>query len=130
MFKIIGTSYYDNQNSNWVDQPTTAESTQYLADGNSKNQALLVEIDNTNVNLAEYFNGIGQLYFRCLMRYDQYDLNNSEYVSGYTEILSYTLTNLQSVNGKPVVRLELKPVKLNDNGNQEYNPIVKSAIQF
>jgi hypothetical protein len=134
MFKIIGTSYWDNQTNQYVDDLTNGQESRSLSNSGSLNHALLVELPaGFSGTITELTNGIGQLYFRCLMNFGARLTDDYDYVSGYAQIdpAHTAITNLTSSSGNPVARIGFQPVTLRDADNTpDYNPIVKAAIQF
>lgn len=144
MFKIVGT--FDEG----VDPATKIESMPNsipLGDCSSinasKNKILILEVENNTANVAEYFKGIKDVYFRCLTRMSvDESSNNYDYVSGYAELDDNYAPTSFSVGGKKYLSMRLKPVKMNDNApnigtasscistGEVYNPIIKAATQF
>lgn len=129
MFKIIGV----------VSTGTSADLTSIatfrsISDDTMMNRRLLVELQDDYGNLDTYLDGIENLYFRCLMRFDSSDTSRCDYVSGYAQIDrnpdSTKIAGFTTTSGNPVAIIKLKSVKLKDNGDSDYNPISKCAIQF
>lgn len=124
MFKIVGAG--NSIGSGIVDM--NGQSAVNLSNTSDKNKYIYFKLHPEYTgDISEYFKGVKELYFRCLMRFDPYNINRSDYVSGYARIESYGITN---VSGNDVGYIKLSPVRLKDNGSSDYNPIVKAAIQF
>lgn len=119
MFKIIRTE-------EGVGNGITAS----ISDGTNKNRKIYFELQPGYNNINDYFSDMQLVYFRCLMEFDEASGSfpgRHDYVSGYAEIDS---KGIENVNGTDMGWVKFKAVKLNDNGNTEYNPISKAAIQF
>jgi hypothetical protein len=123
MFKIIGV-----ESENGV---TTSgdEDLSELISPNIPNAKLYFELlPNENgglfTNISDYKPEDTLIYFRALMKFqdDRYD-----FVPGYAEVKDMSISTL---NGDTVGVIEFKPVKLNDNGYESYNPIAVAGIQF
>ncbi len=123
MFKVIG---FDN-----TVYPLGTSTD--IADGTKR---LLFELDpdmgTSAADLAEYFDGIKDVYFKCLMqmRPGKYD-----YVAGYAELdpgqFGTTVATVSTGGTLLCGYVKLKTVKFNDaDGTGTRNPIVKTAIQF
>jgi hypothetical protein len=121
MFKIVGVEGHDVTSIN--DNNVLS-----LSDDSNENRRIYFQLhpDYTG-DLSEYFKGVRELYFRCLMVMDPDNPSESEYVSGYAQIEEYGPVTWESTN---LGYVELSPVKLKDNGSTIYNPIVKTANQF
>lgn len=102
-----------------------------VADNSLKNHKIFFEKDPL-IPASKYTEGIEDLYFRCLMEFDDPDVNNLagryDYVSGYCQIQSVQDYALDSSLGC----LTLNPVSFRDadNGNVDKNPIALAGIQF
>ncbi len=100
-----------------TDVGSIGSTTPVKVEGNSR---LYFDLDPSNGNINEYFNGINYLYFRCLIKFDT---DKYDYVPGYAEILA---KGIESGKGYVV----LKPVSLADGGGTTFNPIAKAGVQF
>lgn len=127
MFRIVGV---DNAGTS-ADLRTSADDLN-ISDGTNKNRKLLIELPLGFTDIDDYLDGISNLYFRCLMRFDPNDTTRCDYVSGYAQVdrANCSISADTTAGGKPVLKLALTSVKLNDNGSADYNPITKAAIQF
>jgi hypothetical protein len=119
MFKIIGV-----EGSSDITSITPRSLS--IGSGN-KNKKVYFELQDGYTDVDEYFKGVDEMYFRCLMNFEPYSTTQFDFVSGYTEILEYGDTTIGSTQ---VGWVKLKPVKMKDNGGTDYNPIVKAAIQY
>ncbi|MEO5645218.1 MAG: hypothetical protein ABIS12_17990 [Bacteroidia bacterium] len=121
MFKIIGV-----ENNSGLMSTSSSPVDKSISDATNKNRRLYFELQPGYTNINDYFVGINKLYFRCFMSFDSI-ADKHDYVSGYAEIAQYGDT---VVSGQTIGWVRLNPVKLKDNGNADYNPIAKTAIQF
>jgi hypothetical protein len=98
-----------------------------------KNRKIYFEID-PDIGVYSYIAGIDQLYFRCLMEFDEPEpsLNFAgryDYVSGYAEIASYGV----DATDPSLAYIELEPVDFGDidfSDNNDINPIALAGVQF
>jgi len=123
MFKIIGVE--DNSESFSNNSVTKS-----ISDPDNLNRKVYFELQPGYSNINDYVGDQQLLYFRCLMEFDAASGSfpgRHDYVSGYAEILEKGIVN---VNGTDVGFIKFKPVGLNDNGGNDYNPISKAAVQF
>lgn len=130
MFKITGVGADDaNESFNNLNNPASISD-----DDNNKNRKIYFELQDDFVDLDEYFGDQKVIYFRCLMEFDAASGSfpgRHDYVSGYAEIEeggNGTAYGYDAASGMGWVKF--KPVKLNDNGNTEFHPISKAALQF
>ncbi len=112
---------------NGANQADTASSgVTSISDGSNKNWTLRFDIDPDNSNMDDYFQDVDELYFRCLMEYDEpgggFD-GRYDYVSGYAKIDDYGYAN-----GRGWVKLQ--SVSLGDNETGDYNPIALAGVQY
>ncbi|HXP51535.1 MAG TPA: hypothetical protein VN922_16380, partial [Bacteroidia bacterium] len=80
-------------------------------------------------NMAAYFNGIQNLYFRCLMQIRPGSSGNPgsyEYVSGYSPIANYGVVSTNGNYGW----VQLQGVQIDGNSTGSFNPILKTTIQY
>lgn len=128
MFKVVGVQ---GSIGNSISSVETATELSHSSAGNY-NKKLIVEL-TPGYTLDQYLDGIDQLYFRFLMNFNTSSSGNDyDYVSGYATIdkANSAMAGINSTAGNPLAYIALKGVKLNDNGVNYYNPIVKAAIQF
>lgn len=97
------------------------------------NRRIAIEIPNgISGSLQSYKEGIKNLYFKVMMRFDMNasipDLD--EYVTGYCEIDESVQLTSSTNNGKDVIIMGLKPVKIRKLGSPDYSPMSYAGIQF
>jgi len=81
----------------------------------------------STTNIAEYFSGITNMYFRFLVNMKNTNgADHYEYVSGYAPIDSYGIDS----NNPNLGWVKLQSVSTKDNGGHTINPVVKASIQF
>lgn len=97
---------------------------------NPKNKKLVVEIVGDYVGSVEpYIDGIEDLYFKAMMKFQTASGFFYEYVPGYCGIVDanhYQDPNTQ----KHYLVLELEPTKIQKLGGANYSPIAYGGIQF
>jgi len=94
-----------------------------------KNRAIYFKLKPGYSEFEDYFIPNAPLYFKCLVNMNDAnaDYKALEYVSGYAYVENFKDT---TVSGIAYGKVTLRPVKLLDAGNADYNPITKSAILF
>ncbi|MBI1838658.1 MAG: hypothetical protein HYR91_15445 [Flavobacteriia bacterium] len=127
MFKIIGVQFQSGSNTSNI-ETTGAVS---VSNDNIKNALLYFELMpgyDTPDKIGNYLNGIENLYFRALMKYDD---GKFDFVPGYAELDgSFTPQIVTLANGTKAGCIKLKGQTLMDNGSSDYNPIAVAGIQF
>lgn len=103
-----------------------------VSDNSVKNRKIFFEKDPL-IPASYYTAGIENLYFRCLMEYDEPDIYSNpagryDFVSGYCEIKCVEDDPINTSLGC----ITLKPVAFRDHpqGGNDYNPIALAGIQF
>ncbi|HEU4718072.1 MAG TPA: hypothetical protein VFU15_09570, partial [Bacteroidia bacterium] len=121
MFRIVGVE----DDYGHMDM-SSSPADKILSNSVRKNRRIYFKMQSGYNDINSYFQGISRLYFRCLMSFDP-NTDRHDFVPGYCNIDSYGDT---TVSGTHYGWIRLQPVKLKDSGSSDYNPIVKSAIQF
>ncbi|MFI5136685.1 MAG: hypothetical protein ACHQIM_02580 [Sphingobacteriales bacterium] len=94
------------------------------------NKYLVFELQPGYTNISDYFSGIDNLYFRCLMKMN-INPPTYDYVSGYSPIENgNNFGTVPGTDGKTYGWVKLKGVPLKKILPINYNPISKAAIQF
>lgn len=80
-------------------------------------------------NVADYIDVSEPVYFRTLteMYPESNDQNRFEYIGSYARVESATMVTNGGIN---YLKIDFKPEKLLDNGNEKFSPITKSGLLF
>lgn len=123
MFKIMGVHES-------TDNIPTSASDVFVSNSGSINNSILVEMDQLNLNAADYAAIGDELYFRCLVNFAVPGSQTHEYISGYGKIQNISTVLINGVNYLKIT-LEGESIKDDDpSGNWKLNPITRSAIQY
>ena len=100
-----------------------------------RNRWLLIELPAGSFTVDDFIAGIDNLYFRCLMNFEQGNNTKYDYVSGYCKIDRgdcEILTSTTTSSGHQILKLALDEtdVTFKDSDPTTYNPVTKAAIQF
>ncbi len=102
---------------------------QPISNGTNKNWRLLFELQPGYTNISDYFEGVDNLYFRCLMEFDEPGGGTDgryDFVSGYAKIDGNSYGQYDATTGY----VDLKKVSFKDNGSEDYSPIALAGIQY
>ena len=135
MHQIIGVG--DNINAINYGGDNDIENPQAVAvsESSNKNKYLFFKLQDQTTPISEYFQGVDNVYFRCLMEYNRNGNKLYDYVSGYAELgpgtaQTVTINNPNTSQTEVVGVVKLKSVSLSDGGNPDYNPIALAGVQF
>ena len=106
-----------------------------ISSPSNKNEYLFFELQDQTTPISEYFKGVDDLYFRCLMEYNKNGQALYDYVSGYAKVKQgteqiVTITNPNTGQAQQVGVVQLMGVSRSDNGPADYNPIAIAGVQF
>src|SRR5690606_4018209 len=132
--RVLFRSQYSNAlyDPNNVVKPISDFTPLDFADSDHKNRYVYFEKD-PSIPASSYTNGISNIYFRCLMEFDEPNSNlpigRYDYVSGYAQI---ELVG-QAPSNPSLGYIKFKPVSFSDKSGEnavEYNPIALAGSQF
>lgn len=129
MCKIIGT---EQDSEAIIDGSLSTPRVSSLSNDSDRNVDIIVAVDPTVTDSSKFIKPKDQLAFKALMKvrngneWDGTKRSTYEYVSGYAKVKEVGFYG--TTPGK--LKITLEPENLKDNGDEDYNPIVKTAIQF
>jgi len=124
MFKIVGN--YDGSGGHLYAYGSDVP----ISTGSNQNYGILFQLQpGYGKNIADYFSGIDNLYFKSFAHIVQALPNSYEYVSGYVPT-SGTTYGTVIIGTDTLGYLQLNPVSLNSTAGTIFNPMALSNIQF
>lgn len=107
----------------------------HVSENTAKNKYLFFRLQDQTTPIEEYFSGVENIYFRCLMEYQKNGTPRYEFVSGYAQLGSalpqqVSILNPNTNQQELVGVVQLKAVAMGDNSSPDYNPIALAGVQF
>jgi hypothetical protein len=133
MFKIVGidVDYVDDIFSGLS---TTEAQSHIISDDNDKNRYIFFEKKAGFPYASSYASVGNEIYFRALMDFKSKQSPNEnkayEYVSGYAKIAEIGDVPPASPTSPKYGYIKFEGEKFKDNGNADYHPFTKAAIQM
>lgn len=133
MFKIIGVQDVNSTNPNAIFS-STAPAIAEISNSDVKNGAMYIELlpdpnspSGYDENWRNYVSPGELIYFRTLMKF----MNRYDFVPGYARVSDNPGDfEIVTIGSQRALKILLRPDRLRDIGNDEYNPIAVAAIQF